>query len=468
MSNSEAEEPPSKRLAVVVLAAGQGTRMCSSLPKVLHPVAGRPMVEHVLGLARSLAASETVVVVPPNSPELRASLGNTHIVEQPEPLGTAHAVLQAREALAGRADQVLVLYADTPLIRPETARRLIEKLDGAALALLTVELDDPSGYGRIVCHGPEGRLARIVEEDEASPAERQIHEINSGLMALEARWLWEELPGLPLHRKGEYYLTDLVEVANKQGRPAVAVRADQPAEALGINSQSELAQANRLAWDRVTQGLMALGVGVLDPATTYVDIGVQVGAGTVIHPNTHLQGASRIGRNCQIGPNSIVVDSVVGDGSRVWSSVVEGSELEENVEIGPYSHLRPGCYLEREVTMGNFAEAKASRIGRGTQLHHSCYVGDAILGERVNVGAGTITCNFDGLDKHRTVVGDDAFLGSDSMLVAPVRIGARARTGAGSVVTRDVPDDATVVGVPARPFPRAAKARGAASTKDGD
>jgi bifunctional UDP-N-acetylglucosamine pyrophosphorylase/glucosamine-1-phosphate N-acetyltransferase len=292
-----------------------------------------------------------------------------------------------------------------------------------------------------------------VEEDEAGPDIRKVREVNSGLMAVDAQWLWKQLPDLPLHPKGEYYLTDLVGLALSQGRSVAAVRADQPAEALGINSQTDLAQANRVAWDRMTQGLMATGVSVLDPPTTYVDLDVRVGSGTVLHPNTHLQGATQIGRNCQIGPNAIVVDSIVGDGSRIWCSTVEGSELDEEVQIGPYSHVRPGCHLEREVCMGTFAEAKASRIGRGTQMHHFCYVGDADLGERVNVGAGTVTCNFDGQEKHRTVIGDEAFIGSDSMLVAPVRIGARARTGAGSVVTRDVPDGATVVGVPAKPFP---------------
>jgi bifunctional UDP-N-acetylglucosamine pyrophosphorylase/glucosamine-1-phosphate N-acetyltransferase len=411
------------------------------------------MVKHVLELARSLAASETVVVVPPDSADLQASLGQARIVEQSEPLGTAHAVLQARAALGGGIGQVLVLYADTPLVRLETARRLLDELDGAVLALLTAELSDPLGYGRVVREGPNDGVARVVEEDEAGPDIRKVREVNSGLMAVDAQWLWKQLPDLPLHPKGEYYLTDLVGLALSQGRSVAAVRADQPAEALGINSQTDLAQANRVAWDRMTQGLMATGVSVLDPPTTYVDLDVRVGSGTVLHPNTHLQGATQIGRNCQIGPNAIVVDSIVGDGSRIWCSTVEGSELDEEVQIGPYSHVRPGCHLEREVCMGTFAEAKASRIGRGTQMHHFCYVGDADLGERVNVGAGTVTCNFDGQEKHRTVIGDEAFIGSDSMLVAPVRIGARARTGAGSVVTRDVPDGATVVGVPAKPFP---------------
>jgi bifunctional UDP-N-acetylglucosamine pyrophosphorylase/glucosamine-1-phosphate N-acetyltransferase len=294
-------------------------------------------------------------------------------------------------------------------------------------------------------------------------------------MAFDADWLWERLPRLPRREQvGEYYLTDLVAIALQEGRRVVAVLTDEPAEAGGINSQEQLARANRIAWNRATQRLMARGVTILDPATTYVEPEVRIEAGTIVYPNTHLQGTTRIGSNCRIGPNSIIVDSEIGDGSRVWCSVIEGSTLQTDVEVGPFAHLRPGCHVESGVELGNYAEAKNSRIGRATKVHHFSYLGDAIVGQRVNVGAGTITCNYDGQAKHQTIIGDDAFIGSDSMLVAPVTVGARASTGAGAVVTHDVPDDATVVGVPARPFtprngpPREAGPPDAGPTKDGE
>jgi bifunctional UDP-N-acetylglucosamine pyrophosphorylase/glucosamine-1-phosphate N-acetyltransferase len=443
--------------------------MRSTRPKVLHPVAGRPMLQHVLDVARALGAAETVVVISPDAVQVRELLSGVAIVEQAERLGTGHAALQARDGLAGRVDRVLVVHGDMPLLRAETGQRLLDALDGATLALSTADLDDPTGYGRVVRDGSDFGVTRIVEEHDANPATRQIREVWFSAMAAEAPWLWEQLPRLRAQPNGEYYLTELVELALGEGRPVAAVKTDEPSEAIGVNSQAQLARVNRLAWDRETSRLMAAGVTVLDPSTTYVEAHVEVGPGTVIHPNTHLQGATRIGRDCRIGPNTTIIESLIGDDSRIWSSVVEHSELEARVEVGPFSHVRPGCHLQSEVHMGNFAETKASRVGRGTQMHHFSYVGDAEVGERVNIGAGTITCNYDGQSKHRTVIGDDAFIGSDTMLVAPLRVGARARTGAGSVVTRDVPDDATVVGVPARARPHVRSPTADTSTsKDGE
>jgi bifunctional UDP-N-acetylglucosamine pyrophosphorylase/glucosamine-1-phosphate N-acetyltransferase len=427
------------------------------------------MIQHVLRVAQELGAVETVVVVPPHSPELQAAIGSTTFVEQQTQLGTGHAVLQARDALLGKSERVVVLYGDGPLIQFETVTRLLASLDESVLALLTVVLENPTGYGRIVRSVDRGEVLAIVEEDLADPPTRAIQEVWSGQLAVNAEWLWAQLPTLPLRPKGEYYLTDLVERAQNQGRRVSAVATERPAEAMGINTQAELAQANRVAWDSTAARLMARGVTILDPRTTYVEPDVEVSAGTVIHPNTYLQGRTRIGVGCQIGPNSTIVDSIIGDHCRVWASVVEASELEPAVQLGPFSHVRPGCYLETGVQLGNYAETKASRIGRDTQIHHFSYVGDARLGENVNVGAGTITCNFDGKDKHTTLVGNDVFLGSDSLLVAPVAVGDRARTGAGAVVTRDVDSDVTVVGVPARPILRRSDSDGPASeTKDGD
>lgn len=450
MNQSDIAEPPSRSIGVVVLAAGQGTRMRSPRPKVLHPVAGEPMIRRVLRTARAIAPLEIAVVISPQAPAVRAALSDVRVIEQAEQRGTGHAVLQARSILQGRVDRVLVLYGDTPLVRPETARELAALLDDAAIALLTAELEHPAGYGRVMRDARTGDVLRIVEEADASPEILAVREVNSGLMAFQADWLWEWLPRLQAHPNGEFYLTDLVELAVAEGRRVSALRVQDPAEIIGVNSQVQLAEVNRLAWARSIERLLADGVTVLDPASTYVDPDVQVGAGTVIHPNTHLQGSTRIGELCEIGPNSIIRDSIVGDGSAILASVVEESILESRVRLGPFAHLRPGCYLESEVYLGNFAEAKASRIGRGTQMHHFGYLGDADVGQRVNVGAGTITVNYDGRAKHRTVIGDDAFIGSDTMLRAPVRVGVGARTGAGSVVTRDVPDGATVVGVPAR------------------
>lgn len=456
MNRSDNADPPSTRVAVVILAAGQGTRMRAHWPKVLHPVAGRPMLAHALGLARGLGASATVAVVGPNAPEIRAALGEVPTVEQPERLGTGHAVLQAREQLAGHSERVLVLYGDTPLLRAETLRRLLAELDRTVMAVLTAELPDPSGYGRIVRESEGGALGAIIEEREASPDILRLSEVNSGVMAFRADWLWQQVDGLPRRSNGEYYLTDLAERARAGGQPVAALKTDDPDEALGVNSQAELARANRIAWRRAVEQLMDGGVTVLDPATTYVEADVAVGPGTLLYPGTHLQSRgrpTRIGRDCEIGPNTIIVDSEIGDRSRVFCSVVEGSTLESEVQLGPFSHLRPGCHVGRGSELGNYAEAKNSRLGRDTRMHHFSYVGDATVGERVNIGAGSITCNYDGQAKHRTVIGDDAFIGSDSMLVAPVEIGPGARTGAGSVVTRDVEAGTTVLGVPARPHP---------------
>jgi bifunctional UDP-N-acetylglucosamine pyrophosphorylase/glucosamine-1-phosphate N-acetyltransferase len=354
-------------------------------------------------------------------------------------------------------------------VRAEAIRTLLSALDKSVLALQTVVLEDPASYGRIVRSTDGGEVLAIVEERLADAPTRAIREIWSGQLAVDAAWLWEQLPRLPLRPNGEYYLTDLVERAREQGLPVAAVAAERPEEVMGINTQSDLAIANRVAWDRSAARLMARGVTILDPATTYIEPDVEVKAGTVIHPNCHLQGMTRIGADCQIGPNSTIIASTIGDGCRIWASVVENSVLESSVEIGPYSHVRPDSVLESGVRLGNFAETKASRIGRGTQMHHFSYVGDATLGQEVNVGAGTITCNFDGHDKHQTRVGDNVFLGSDSLLIAPVTVGDRARTGAGAVVTRDIANDVTVVGVPAKPLARrSGRAEQASETKDGD
>ncbi len=443
-----------QQVAAVVLAAGQGTRMKSKLPKVLHEVAGKPMVEHVLDAVAAAGVERVVLVVGHNASQVRERLGErVEYAEQSEQLGTGHAVLQARALLAGRAETILVLYGDTPLIQGQTLRALLElqRAQAPAITLLSALATDPAGYGRVL-RDEAGRVCAIVEEAAASPAQRATQEINSGVYCFRADWLWPHLAQLRLSPKGEYYLTDLVALAVSQGEQVEAVRLAEAVEALGINDRVQLAAAERIARDRVRERLLRSGVTMIDPATCYVDATVEVGQDTVLLPHTILRGRTRIGGDCVVGPGTFVEDSIVGQRCRLLASVVEGAIVEDDVVLGPFCHLRPGAHLARGVELGNFGEVKKSYLGPGTKMHHFGYVGDAILGANVNVGAGTITCNYDSETKQKsqTIVEDDVGLGSDTMLVAPVRVGARSTTGAGSVVTRDVPPDSVAYGVPAK------------------
>jgi len=441
------------KLAAVILAAGQGTRMKSNGPKVLHPIAGKPMVQYALDSVRALGADQTVLVVGHGADDVRALVGEDVLfAEQIEQRGTGHAVLQAHEVLRGKADTVLVTYADMPLLRSETLRRLadLHRSSRATIAMLTVRSDDPMGFGRIV-RNKRQRVLGIVEEAEATQEQLAIRELNCGVYCFDAPWMWKHLTRLkPSGKKREYYLTDLVALAVEDRCKVESIILDDVAEVIGINTRVHLARAEKLMRERINNALMEAGVTLIDPATTYVDAGIEVGADTVIEPNTQLKGKTRIGANCHIGPNAILHDAQLGDGCEIIASVIRGSVLEEHVHVGPWADLRPGTHLARNVYIGNYGEVKNSYVGEGTHIGHFSYVGDAQIGARVNIGAGTITCNYDGKKKNRTVIGDDAFIGSDTMLVAPVTVGARARTGAGSVVTKNVPDDALAAGVPAR------------------
>jgi bifunctional UDP-N-acetylglucosamine pyrophosphorylase / glucosamine-1-phosphate N-acetyltransferase len=467
MQQSDPSEPPSgtsapsaDRVGVVILAAGKGTRMQSRQSKLVHPVAGLPMVRQVVELARQLRPAATVVVVGHDADDVSAAAGDgVEVVLQADQLGTGHAVLQARDALRGQADVIVVLYGDTALLRIETLHRMIAAASDAALVLLTfVRGSSPvhdaisATYGRID-RDERGRVTSIIE----LPGPRrydEIQEVNAGIMVARAAWLWEQVGRLPRSEKGEYFLTDLVAPTVAAGHRVEAVQPNDPDEILGVNTQAQLADVNRIAMDRIRTRLLNAGVRMLDPSTVYVDSTVEVGPDTVIQPNTHLRGRTTIGAGSEIGPNSIVEDTIVGERCRVIASVLEQSWVGSGVSIGPFAHLRPGARIGDDAELGNFAEVKDSTIGARTRIHHFSYVGDADVGADTNIGAGSITCNYDGVNEHRTTIGEGVFVGSDTMLIAPVTLGDGAATGAGSVVTRDVGPGQRVVGVPARPIQR--------------
>jgi bifunctional UDP-N-acetylglucosamine pyrophosphorylase/glucosamine-1-phosphate N-acetyltransferase len=404
--------------------------------------------------ARALGADPLVLVVGEGAEAVRATVneGVTYAV-QAERLGTGHATLQAREALVGRgADAVLVLYGDMPLLRRETLAHLValHRERRPAITMLTVVADDSMGFGRVV-RGDDGRVRAIVEEAVAAPEVLAIRELNCGVYCFDAEWLWRRLPDVPVTQpKGEYYLTDMVGLAVEDGQAVEALSIHDVAEVQGINTRVHLARSERIMRERINEALMLAGVTLVDPATTYVDATVQVGRDTVIYPNTTLQGATVIGEDCAIGPNTLIRDTRIADGCTVLASVLEGAIMDEGAEIGPYGHLRSKAHLGAGVHMGNFGEVKNSYLAPGTKMGHFSYLGDAQVGEGVNIGAGTITCNYDGQHKHPTHIGADVFVGSGTMLVAPLTVGEGAKIGAGSVVTRDVPAGALVYGVPAR------------------
>ena len=425
------------------MAAGKGKRLRSALPKVLHPVAGKPALWHVLEAARRLRPWRTVVVVSHGKEQVEEAVRSWGIdgifVDQGAPLGTGHAVMVAERAV-GRADDVLVLPGDEPLVTVEQLRDLmrIHRRRDVAAVLQTTEAAEPRGFGRVIRNG--GDLVRITEGDEASPEERAITEVATSVYAFRREDLFKALPLLSRETKQkEYYLHHVLPVLLEKGE-RVAVQQVDNEGAVGANSRSEMARAAAVLRRRINEDLMSSGVTLIEPDRTYVDAGVKVGADTTILPGVHLEGETRIGEDCTIGPDSRIVDSRIDDRAEVTYSVVREARVGEGATVGPYAHLRPGTILGRDTKAGSFVEIKASKIGDGSKVPHLAYVGDATIGRHVNVGAGTITCNFDGYEKHRTVIGDGAFIGSDTMLVAPVRIGRNAVTGAGSTITRDVPD----------------------------
>jgi bifunctional UDP-N-acetylglucosamine pyrophosphorylase/glucosamine-1-phosphate N-acetyltransferase len=445
------------KLATIVLAAGEGTRMNSRLSKLLHLLAGKPIVCHALETALEVGAEESVFVVGKDGDQIRQTLGEGKVryVYQAERRGTGHAVMQVRPVLEGRSDLILVYYADMPLLRAETLRRLVENQarGRTAVTLLTLISDDSMGFGRVV-RGPDGQVLEIVEEKVCTPEQLAIKEINCGIYCFDASWLWSHIDQIPLNPvKCEYFLTDTAAIAVADGQRVEAVVCTQPDEMIGINTRVHLAQAEAVARRRVNERLMLRGVTMQDAASTYVDATVTIGQDTVILANTHLCGQTQIGQDCVIGPNSIIRDSTIGHRCRVTCSVVEEATMEDDCDVGPFGHLRPRSRMCVGSHMGNFGEMKSATLGPGAKMGHFSYLGNAVVGAEANIGAGTITCNYDGQAKHSTTIGERAFVGSGTMLVAPVTVGPGAKIGAGSVVTHDVAPGTLVYGVPARPAP---------------
>jgi bifunctional UDP-N-acetylglucosamine pyrophosphorylase / glucosamine-1-phosphate N-acetyltransferase len=505
-------------LGAILMAAGQGTRMRSKLVKVLHPIAGRPMLGYGLELASRCAGEAVVAVIGHQAAKVKAAIeaqyasghaapsmpvrekgltahvkagrGSTSpeaprvlIAEQAEQLGTGHAVMQARTVFertrGGPAETFLILNGDTPLLSETTVRDLIRlhQADGAAVTLLTARIDDAKGYGRIVRqHGAEGRVARIVEERDASEVERAIREINVGTYVVDGAFLFKALDELrPQNAQQEYYLTDIVELAVRQGRQVSALVAPNADEALGINTRQQLAAAERIVRGHINARWMAAGVTLRDPERTWIDADVEIGQDTVLYPNVTLEGRTQIGQDCVIHSHTRIVDSVLGDRVTVQDScVIREARLESDNTVGPFAHLRPGAVLRRSAKVGNFVEIKKAELGEGTKANHLSYLGDARIGKDVNIGAGTITCNYDGFKKHETIIEDEVFVGSDTQFVAPVTVGRGAIIAAGSTITTDVPANALSIARSqqvnrdgwaakrrALPAPRATKARAA-------
>jgi bifunctional UDP-N-acetylglucosamine pyrophosphorylase / glucosamine-1-phosphate N-acetyltransferase len=438
-------------LHVVVLAAGKGTRMKSARPKVLHPLAGRPLVEHVLRTVAQLSPQSTILVIGHGADDVRAALAaraHLEFVVQSPQLGTGHALLQAESLLRERSGDVLVLYADVPLLQSATLARLLEthRAARASATVLTALFDDPYGYGRVVRDG-RGRVVRIVEERDASGEDRAIKEVNSGIYVLALGPLFQALHQVAIdNAQGEYYLTDLVGLYHQRGLGIATLCLESPDELRGVNSRVDLAAIAAVLRTRKNRAVMLNGVTLEDPATTYIDEDVSIGADTVIGPGVVLEGTTSIGTGCRIRAGARLTNAVIGNEVTILDrTIIVDSSVASGAAVGPFAHLRPDSVVGERARIGNFVELKKTTLGPGSKANHLAYLGDATIGEDVNVGAGTITCNYDGERKHPTVIEDRVFIGSDSQLIAPVRIGKGAYVAAGSSITDDVPDDALAI-----------------------
>jgi bifunctional UDP-N-acetylglucosamine pyrophosphorylase/glucosamine-1-phosphate N-acetyltransferase len=444
-----------KPLACVILAAGQGTRMKSETPKVLHNLCGKPMIKHIVETAKELDPAHIYLVVGYKEELVRQHFGDSvRYVTQREQLGTGHAVLQAGNELSGHTGDVLVLYGDVPLITEQTLRSLVEKhrKTRAATTLVTTRVSDPHGFGRIV-RNRSGRITRIVEEKDATSAQRRIREINPGIYCFESSSLMNTLKKVDTsNEQQEYYLTDVIRILVKQGRKVETVTTSDEVEIMQVNTRKQLAQINRIMHDRVLDNLMDNGVTIVDPATTFVSETVRVGRDVILYPFTYIEGYTRIGEGTILGPQTYITDSEIGRNVVIVMSYLSSCVVRDNSRIGPYSHLRPETFIGEHVHIGNFVEVKKSLIEDNSKANHLSYIGDATVGRDVNIGAGTITANYDGVRKHQTIIEDGASIGSGTVLIAPVRVGRKAVTGAGAVVSKrqDIPPHTVVVGVPAR------------------
>ncbi len=438
-------------IATIILAAGKGTRMKSDLVKVLHPILGLPMLSYPVELSsKEIKAEKTVVVVGHQADRIQEIFKDSKVefAVQREQLGTGHAVLQAVPFLRSFKGTVLILCGDVPLVKVETLHSFIDtyRENDSTLSVLTAVVENPFGYGRVI-RDPEGWLEKIVEEKDASEEERMIREINTGIFCVRAPFLMEGLRKIGKENaQGEYYLTDLVEIAkNKSLRCSAHIAADS-VEVMGINTRVDLAVANGVLQQEKLRNLMLSGVTIVDPRTTYVDQTVEVGKDTILHPGCHLQGRTKIGERCVIEPSSKISDSILENDVTIRpNSVITESSIEEGAIIGPFAHLRPLSEIKKKAKIGNFVEVKKSVIGRGSKANHLAYIGDSLLGEDVNIGAGTIFCNYDGFEKHQTIIGDRVFVGSNVELVAPVKVGSGSSIGAGTTVTKDVPEGALAI-----------------------
>ncbi len=445
-----------KKFSAVVIAAGQGKRMRSNKAKVLHPVAGRPLVWYMVSLARQVVDARVVVVIGHQAERVQAFLEESKpefepfdIVLQPHQLGTGHAVQQAKAALMpnGKAScrHCLIVNADTPLLRRETIEQLLAHhvKEKATLTILSADLPDPQGYGRVV-RGKKGHVTKVVEDQDATRTERAIHEVNVGTYVVETKFLFKALARIHSHNaQGEYYLTDSVGLAVTEGHRVAGMKMADPSECLGINTREHLACVERAMRQRIRMRWLEEGVTMLDPRTTFIDDTVTIGQDTVLYPGVTLEGQTAIGVECTIRSYSRVSNSVVGNAVTIEdSSLVDRAVIEDHAAVGPFAHLRPGSILRKKAKVGNFVELKNTELGSGSKANHLTYLGNTSVGKQVNIGAGTITCNYDGYRKEQTIIEDEAFIGSDTQLIAPVKVKKGAVVGAGSTITQDVPADA--------------------------
>ncbi len=436
-------------ITAVVLAAGEGTRMKSKIPKVLHKLCGKTMLAHLLEGLNALV-SLTVVVVGHKAEEVKAEIGDqVSYAIQEQQLGTGHAVAQALENIPEKG-QVIIACGDTPLLNKDIFKSLLDyhQEEGSAVTVLTAELDDPSGYGRII-RDKKGKVTRIIEDRDASAHEKEVKEINTGTYCVEAYWLKKEIEAIASkNTKGEYYLTDIVEILAGQGQNVLGYKIEDFNLARGINNRAQLAKAEEIMRKKINGRLMEEGVTLIDPSTTYIDDSVKVGKDTVIYPQTIIEGDSVIGEDCVIGPQSRLINASLGNEVSFQNSVIIDSSVGDRANIGPFAHIRPESQIDREVKIGNFVEIKKSEIGEKSKVPHLSYVGDTTIGRKANLGAGTIIVNYDGAKKHHTVIEDEAFIGCNSNLIAPVSIGRAAIVGAGSTIDQDVPEEALALARP--------------------